>query len=57
MLYLIDIKQAINKKGRPFSFHSLHANRNEGILIMDNGDQVAIAMNQKESLIGRDRWL
>jgi len=54
---LIDIKQAINKKGRPFSFHSQHANRNEGILIMDNGDQVAIAMNQKESLIGRDRWL
>ncbi len=37
--------------------HVKQLNRNEGIIIMDNGDHIPIARNQKERLIEKYRWL
>lgn len=37
--------------------HVKQFNRNEGILIMANGDNIPIARNQKERLVERYRWL
>jgi two-component system, LytTR family, response regulator len=37
--------------------HVKQLNRNEGILVMDNGDTIPIARAQKERLVERYRWL